>query len=198
MADRSVVLAVEDLVLEAIGQRLIREYCPHLVVSHAIVTQGSGSLRLRLPAFIRSAHAVPFVLFTDLDSTACPVDLIHDWAPNGLPAGLLLRVAVREAESWLMADKERLSDYLRVPANHIPDRPEEIWNTKQAFVNVARRASKRIRESIVPAQGAQTPVGPEYTTELVNFIVTRWRPERARQSAPSLNRTIERLKAFWT
>jgi len=124
----------------------------------------------------------------------CPGALVGDWMPNR-PAGMLLRVVVRELESWLLADQEGVASYLHVSSALVPDNPEQENDPKQSLLNLARRSrKKRIRDAFVPAPGVSATVGPGYVGEVENFVFNAWNIEAASVVSSSLNRCLLRLR----
>ena len=100
----SIALATEDQLSEAIGERLVRDFGKQLQIGSRLRRHGSGYLRSRLKNFAEMARQQPVLLITDLDGKACPSELLADWLGSlHRPAQLLMRVAVREVESWLLA-----------------------------------------------------------------------------------------------
>ena len=112
---------------------------------------------------------------------------------------LILRLSVRELESWLMADAERLGGHLSVSPSKFPPRPDEVLNPKRTLVGLAGTSSKPgIRAGMVPKAGYSSDRGPEYTLIMESFIRTRWRPRIAAQRSPSLTRAIRALQEATT
>jgi hypothetical protein len=104
---------------------------------------------------------------------------------------MCFRVAVRQVEAWLMADAETLPQYLGVPQNAIPLDPEALPNAKTEMVNLARRSTRKdIRNDMVPRQGSGRAVGPAYTSRLIEYVKTAWRPWEAAQRSDSLRRAL--------
>ncbi len=73
--------------------------------------------------------------------------------------------------------------------------PESLQDPKAALVNLARRSRSRdIREGLVPGDKGGRDVGPTYTSQLVEYVDSLWRPEVAAQYSDSLFRAIQSLK----
>lgn len=127
----------------------------------------------------------------DLENKPCAQAALEALGESRAPR-FCLRLAVRMVESWLMADKEALSAYLSVPERSLPDRPDEVDHPKRHLVALASRSRKRaIRDGVgTPAAGAI--VGPLYVPAMREFVRNAWRPARARQSSPSLERAYTR------
>jgi len=111
-----------------------------------------------------------------------------------------LRVAVREVEAWLLADRSRLAGFLSVSAGAIPASPEAEDDPKQTLVNLAARSRRRdIRIDMVPRPGSGKNVGPAYTARLIEFISAGdnpWSPVDAALRADSLRRCMSALEIF--
>jgi hypothetical protein len=109
-----------------------------------------------------------------------------------------LRVAVRKAEAWLLADRERLSRFLGVSADLIARKPEDLANPKREIVDLASRSRRRaIRQDMVPRQGSGRAVGPAYSSRLIEFVSDAqagWRPDVAAENADSLRRCLKSLR----
>jgi hypothetical protein len=112
-------------------------------------------------------------------------------------ANLVFRVAVREIESWLPADREGFADFLGIGSDLIPLQPDQIPDPKQTLVKLARRSRRRtLRESIVPRRGSTAVQGPDYNGCLGDFVRGHWNRNAAAERSPSLDRTWTRLMAF--
>lgn len=158
---------------------------------------GFGYLKTRLPDFISAAYGgVPFLVLTDLDRSSCPPQLINDWMGGvPLPPQFVFRIAVHEAESWVMADRARFSAWLGVGGGSIPVAPDSVQAPKEKLLQIASSARNRdIRHGLLPKQGAPSPIGLEYNDLLCAFVSTHWRIDVAAQASPSLARAIHRLR----
>ena len=104
-----VALATEDILSEAIGLRLLGELPVPVTPGLLLRKNGFGYLRSGMDSWRQLAQRQIVVILTDLDQVACPVALRADWLGNKpAPAGLMLRIAVREVESWVLADHEAM------------------------------------------------------------------------------------------
>jgi len=66
----------------------------------------------------------PVLGLADLEQEPCPSGLIAKHLPHGREAAFVLRIAERMLESWLLADRRALANFLHVAAKHIPEHPE--------------------------------------------------------------------------
>jgi hypothetical protein len=161
------------------------------------VQMGKTGLRHALPGYNRAAMRDPWVVLVDLDDDyPCPGALLGDWLPS--PARYMrLRVVVPQIEAWLLADTERMAQFLGVRQAIVPARPETLPNAKAALIALAAKSRKSaVRDDMVPRPGAGRMVGPAYTSRIVQFSGSPdwWRPEVAAARAPSLSRCLERTR----
>jgi hypothetical protein len=157
---------------------------------------GVANLLNALDGYNKAAEYSPWAVVFDLDQTECAPALLADVLPVR-SRYMCCRVAVREIESWLMGDSERLASFLSVPQSAVSGSPDELADPKEAMVNLARRSRKRaIRAQMVPAAGAGA-TGPAYTATLIEFTTSEfgWRPEVARVASESLDRAIRCIEA---
>lgn len=156
--------------------------------------KGKAFLRERLAGYNRAAERWPWCILVDLDYADCAPRLIAEWLPQ--PAALMcFRVAVREVESWLMADAEQLSLFLGVSARDIPSDTESLADPKEAMVSLARRSDRReIREAMVPRPASGRGIGPAYALRLSEFTQTMWRPRVAAEACRSVSKCMNRIE----
>ena len=198
MSPIPVHLAVEDDLSEAVIRRLLlhtgRDYAIGMVFGRG----DFGYLRTRANNFnAAAASGTPILLLTDLDQHPCPSGLMDDWLDIEAHANLVFRVAVREVESWLLADREGFADFLGIDVVNIPLQPDQVADPKRSLVNLARRSrSRMLRESIVPRRGSTAVQGPDYNGCIGEFVRNEWNPDAATHCSPSLGRAWGRLISF--
>jgi hypothetical protein len=110
---------------------------------------------------------------------------------------MCFRVAVREIEAWLLADRERLAAFLGVKSARLPANPEEEPDPKRIIVELAQQSRRReIREDMAPRPGSGRQIGPAYSSRLIEFVSGSggWRPEVAARSSDSLRRCLSCLR----
>ena len=106
-------------------------------------------------------------------------------------------LAVRAVEAWLLADTERIAAFLRIARGRVPGDPETLDNPKATMVALTRASRRKdVREDMVPRDGSGRPIGPAYSSRLIEFISYSWRPEVAAERADSLRRAIDCLKCL--
>lgn len=154
---------------------------------------GKPALHRRLPGFNAAAARSPWVVLADLDQEPCAAEHVRELLPH--PERLMvLRLAVRAVEAWLMADAAALAAWLRVTPARVPGAPDQLENAKQSLVNLARSSrSSALRQDIVPRAGSGRTVGPAYSSRVGEFVTDHWDPERAAGSSDSLRRAVTRI-----
>lgn len=188
-----VTVAIEGMSDEGAVRAILRE-CG-LSVSMIQGRGGKDSLLKKLTAYNKAARFSPWFVLVDLDTVnSCVVDSVAKWLPS--PADyMVFRVAVTELESWLLADAERVAEFLGVAHSVIPKNPDRLRDPKQEIINLARKSRKReIREGLVPRPGSGTSIGPTYASDIREFGQTFWRPRIAARESPSLARCLERVE----
>ena len=198
MSPIPVHLAVEDDLSELVIRRVLFDTGRNYSVGNVFGRGGFGYLQSTAKNWNAAAAAgTPVLLLTDLDNHPCPSSLIEDWLDMEPHANLVFRVAVREIESWLLADREGFADFLGIGSDLIPLQPDQIPDPKQTVVKLARRSRRRtLRESIVPRRGSTAVQGPDYNGCLGDFVRGHWNRNAAAERSPSLDRTWTRLMAF--
>ncbi|MDD3828207.1 MAG: hypothetical protein PHY79_19765 [Anaerolineae bacterium] len=183
---------VEGVSDETVARRLVSYV--GLGVGRVYGKAGKGYLLRRLPKYNAAAQFQPWFAVVDLDNAPeCAPALIYTTLPR--PAsGMRFRVAVRAIESWLLADVERMAQFLGIPVRYLPPEPDLEVEPKITLVNLARRSHYRlVREDMVPRERTGRKVGPGYPSRIIEFASERWRPEVARERSPSLAKCIDAL-----
>jgi hypothetical protein len=188
-------VVVEDQLSARVAEALIVRNQPVLQVGSIRGFQGFGYIKKNITKFNQAARMMPHLVMTDLDKHPCPVVMKQEWFSVPQHHNLIFRIVVRETEAWLLADRERLAQFLHVSKNRIDRNPESLIDPKRSLIEVAKRSAKRdIREDIVPEGDAK--IGPNYNLRLSDFVVNHWDIATARQNAPSLERAIRALETF--
>lgn len=191
---RDVALATEDALSEVVGQRLVDDAGADLTVTLRLRRGGFGYLRSRMRNFCELARQMPVLLLTDLDTEQCPMTLIGAWShKNAVPDRLIFRVAVRQVESWLLADRESIANLFNVSLRRLPGNPDKLPDAKQFLLQLASHAPRRVREELLAEHGASASQGLGYNTFLCDFVRSRWKPARAANRSDSLERARFRL-----
>lgn len=182
----------EDAVCCALGVRLVADVLGWQLAQPAVNTKGGTKLQSELHRYAGLARLHPVLCLADTDGK-CARELSRSWRPRNASNAFLLRFAVTEAESWLLADADALARYLDVPHVRVPARPDELADAKRAVLNLARRSRRRlIRQEMISSIDASKP-GVGYNVHLRGFAMEHWRPSEAAQRSPSLQRAVRRL-----
>ena len=192
-----VAIGVEDVVSEAVAQRLLLQYAPEIEWTQTFGLTGYGELKRKMPTFDKIAqYREPMLVITDLDNPMiCPVNFRSEWCQGlHMPPSFVFRIAITEIESWLLADRDHIAQWLGISAEHVPHEPEMIAGPKECLVGLAGRSRNRgIRRAMVPTAGSTRSTGPGYNEYVSAFANQIWNPEVARAVSPSLDRAVIRI-----
>ena len=194
--------AVEGVVDEAVVKRLIIDAGGEIGPIYG--KKGKSLLKQRINGYNNAARHRhnPWIVLVDLNREAdCPPPLKAVWLPNPGPF-MCFRIAVREIEAWLLADRERFASFFRVRLSDVPAEPELLDDPKEAVIELSRRSRSRdIRLDMAPRPGSGRKIGPAYVSRLIEFVSDPqkgWRPERAARSSDSLRRCLVRIRELVT
>ncbi len=160
---------------------------------------GFSNIKKMIPAINNMVKAgIPVVILTDLDAVKCAPEMIRRWfskqgSKPEISKGFLFRIAVREVESWLIADQHALASFLSISKTNFSTDPDSLNDPKEHLLGIIRAKGKRkIHRLMLP--GRNSRIGPEYNNVLCEFILKHWNPERAAKKSLSLCRALEALK----
>lgn len=197
MAPLPLNLAVEDDLSEAVLRKILRQCGQDYAVGTCYGKRGFGYLKRIIPGLNNAARGTPFLVLTDLDASNCAPEMIREWLPFVKHNNLIFRVAVREVESWVLADRAAFAKFVGVRVDIVPNEADEIRNTKEALIGVVKRSRRKdLRNDIVPPPGSTRKQGPNYNGRLVAFIQNSWDARRAAERSPSLRRTLDVVSEF--
>ena len=193
-----VTAAVEGDIDEAVVGRVLERTGFSLGRVHGRL--GKARLLAALPGYNNAARYAPWMVLVDLDRDCdCAPNCVRQWLPVASQE-MCFRAAVRAIEAWLLADTERMAEFLGVSENRMPRNPDELDDPKQALINLARNSRySRVRLDLVPSVGSGRKVGPLYNARMVEFVEDRtdgWRVDEAANVSESLARWINRLGDF--
>jgi hypothetical protein len=190
-----IALATEDQLSEAVGLRLLAE--ASLIANSTpqlLRRNGFGYLKSRMDSWKRMAERQIVLVLTDLDKAACPLVLLEDWlgSERVCPQQLILRIAVREVESWLLADHVGLKQLIG-KKGRLPLTPDELSDPKRYLLGLAQNAPRAVREDLIAQKGSSAMQGIGYNSRLGNWVQSVWCPQRAAALSPSLDRARKAL-----
>lgn len=189
---------IVKLVLSEFGNRFqVNRIYPDLKREKA--SAGYSYIKQKIQGFNNAAKVTPYLVLTDLDQNECAPALIKEWLPHRQHPNLLFRVAVREVESWVMADRSSFAKFLGIEPKLIPqdiDQQQEP-KPKKFLLELTRRSRKKdIKHAILPGKGSTARVGPNYNDTLVSFLRNHWRIQEAIKYSDSLKRMFRALENF--
>lgn len=185
---------VEGQLETPVARRLI-EFCNHQPGKRYCL-RGSGEIKKKARQYfpLASDETAALVLTDFMDAKVdCPALAKREYiGESQVPQKFLLRFAIPELESWLLADKENFAKLLGVKVNKLADSPEIIPDPKRYLANLARQSrKKRIKDDFISSAGRQ---GIFYIPILTEFVQNTWDINIAMGRAPSLERCIRRLR----
>lgn len=189
------LVATEDELSEAVAIRLLAEAGVQSEMTRLMRKNGNGYLKKRLDQCNKSA-ASGFKVFmlTDLDNGACAADLVQKWfGRRSRERNFLLRVAVREVEAWLMADREAFAKFIGVSVAKVSREVEVLADPKRELLTIAKSGKRRIRKALRSEAKSIAVQAPEYNDTLIKFVRSDWSTERASAQAQSLARARKRI-----
>lgn len=190
-------LAVEDPLSETVLRRIIEQEPKHrFAIGNCYCRGGYGYLKRTLQGFNNAAKGTPFLVLSDLQAP-CPPIQVETWLPVPAHPNLLFRIAVKEVESWLLADRTGFASFLGVSKNLIPKNTDKIDHPKKYVIRLARKSRRRIlREGIVPKANSTATIGPDYNGILSHFVNDIWNITEAVETSESLQRAVDAINKF--
>lgn len=188
---------VEDELGEAVLQKVLEHSGRPYALYGSLGKRGKGYITSRIAEFNRAAGSIPFFILIDSDTAECAPDVVRGLLPQNRHRNLVLRVAIREAEAWLLADRSGFAGFLGVGSSKFPLITDLIPDPKTLVINLARRSRKKeVREGIVPAAGSTAKIGPLYNSLLTTFTSQFWDLDAAAANSDSLRRAIQAASDF--
>lgn len=190
-------LVVEDVLGEEVIRKVINDYRQDIQIGVCYGKSGLGYIKKHISAFNNASKGQPYMVFADLDQDECAPSRIKEMLPVPKSSNLIFRIAVREVESWILADREAFAGFAGIRQSLIPYHPDNEADPKLKLIKLVTKSSKRLlKEAVVPAPGSTAKIGPAYNAELVSFVRNQWNPEIAAENSDSLSRAIKAIKRF--
>ncbi|MBF0517316.1 MAG: DUF4276 family protein [Nitrospirae bacterium] len=187
-------IVFEDPLSGAVISKLLSCY-DKFSIRYSYNIGGFVKIKKNIKGYNNASKHTPYFVLTDLDKKKCAPELISEWITFQKHPNLLFRVAVREVESWLLADREGFSDFAKVNLMEIPVKPDEIADPKLKLLEIIKKSKDRaLKDDILSRYYGK--IGPNYNGKLSEFVNDSWDIERAVENSPSLNRTHKRLVEF--
>ncbi len=190
-------IVVEDELSDALIRRILKESHNTFAIGISYGKRGYGYIKEKVGVFNKAARGTPFLVLSDLEEAECAPAQINEWLQIPKHHNLLFRIAVREIESWLLADRSGFAYFLNIRKELIPENVDGINDPKQLVINLARRSRKRtLREAIVPIPDSTARVGTDYNGQLSSFVLDAWNIEEAIKHSDSLRRAVNAINNF--
>lgn len=190
-------LVIEDDLSLDVANRIVREtenpfYIDRVFpdISRQKASRGSGYVFKRINGFNRAAQFTKYLILTDLDQNECAPALISTLLKKEKHPNLSLRIAVREVESWLIADRINLADYFGISQDIVEPEPETLLDPKNHIFTLAKRSRKRDIKTGIPPEDSTARIGAMYNPLLRDFVQTSWDFRAAMKNSDSLRRFV--------
>lgn len=187
--------AVEDQLSEALLLKVLKFYGVSTGWQKQLGRQsGDSDVRANIGKYEELSRKFPVFVLLDLDRRPCAVTYRLSLSTH-FSRVFIFRIAVTEAESWLMADIDGFSHLVGVDKSSILARRDwEKVDAKEAFLDAVEKLGGRdLKEKLLPRHGSGASVGLEYNSTLVKFVHEEWSPDRASENSESLKRMIARV-----
>ncbi|MGI8475995.1 MAG: hypothetical protein ACR2OO_06470 [Thermomicrobiales bacterium] len=189
---------VEGEIDQAVVARLFRD--TGVETAPAIIKGGKAKLLGDLEKYDQAALFQPCLVLVDLDhSHPCAPAALAAWLPKPAPM-MNLRIAVREVESWLLADQAAIASFLGVDVARVArvaNEPDALAHPKLTLVQLAGKSKRRdIRDDIPPRPGSGRTEGPGYMGAVLTFVRDQWNPRQASLKSDSMRRCMARVDAL--
>lgn len=193
---KQLVLVGEDSLCCALGARLMAHALPDWTLAlEPLDTQGVTKLIRQLDRYVKVAKHGPAVLCVADTDGKCPVEWLAKWLPKRVPDRFVMRLAVTEAEAWLLADHQGMQGHFGIPAGKLPREPDECLDPKADLLRLLwRHAPRELKQDMVQGQVNPLRCGTGYNVNLRSFVAQRWNPEHAAQRSASLQRAVSRIR----
>lgn len=197
---KSINIITEDRLGEELARKIIHEVGGfNILLSDHL--GGERNVIRNLEKYNKaSKNNSPFFILIDLDHEVCPITKIQKTITFEKDPRFIYRIAVREAESWLMADRENFANLFNKTSSIIPYNADEIKHPKEFLLNIIEKhASRHLKNDMLPSKKSTAKIGPEYNSILCNFIFYTWNIRNAMDHSESLKKTVlalEKLKAL--
>ncbi|MBS3996906.1 MAG: hypothetical protein KGZ67_06140 [Hydrogenophaga sp.] len=193
---KQLLVVGEDELSCSLGQQLVAQVLPAWKLSRdPINKRGVTKLIPELHRFVEQSRFQPVLCIADTDRM-CPVQWLKDWSPNVMHHQFFLRLAVPEAESWVLADRKAMSEFFKISAAQIKADPEQLNDPKREVLRLALKSKvRRLRDEMVSTTDI-TKTGSGYNVHLSALVRENWQASRASERSSSLERAIRRLTEF--
>ncbi|MCC7430698.1 hypothetical protein IT568_07640 [bacterium] len=187
-------LVVEDIVQLFVLEKILSTIDCGFLPQQKIINDGFGKIKKNLFSYNEASKITPYLILVDLDLKECPPTLIKEWITFERKPNFIFRVAVREVEAWLLADRRNFASFLGISEAKIDKKPETKLDSKGYLIELAKKGKRKIQEDLVPKGNAK--LGKNYNFCLAEFITQKWNVENAMENSESLTKLVATLKNF--
>lgn len=162
--------------------------------------KGSGNIKEKSVKYecLASDQAAVLVLTDFMDSNCdCIVTARRRYLgkrSKSIHQNFLLRFAVNEMESWLLADRKNIASLLGVHEKKIPLDPDMEVDPKKRLADLAHLSRKKIIKEDLFAKNGRP--GQRYLEIMEKFVNNDWDIEGAMKHSQSLWRCVTRLRGL--
>ncbi|SEE12364.1 hypothetical protein [Paraburkholderia caballeronis] len=192
-----ILVVGEDALCCALGEKLVAAALPDWrFAAPSIDAKGITKLVPNLPRYAeQAAHVQPVLCIADTDGR-CALDLMAAWRPENARQHFILRLAVAEAESWVLADRPGFAEAFQVTMNKLPAILDDEPDPKRLLLTLMAKSRKRIFRDEIVSQTDRNKQGAGYNVHLGKFVRSSWNIRRACDHSPSLNRALRSLQSL--
>lgn len=194
------VVIEDDLSLELVKQVLIKTNSSFIIdkvwpdTTRNKASRGNGYIFKKIKGFNNAANHSHFLVLTDLDTRECAPSFRAELVPQGCNKNMILRIAVREVEAWVLADRPGFADFLGIALKSLPDNMDDIKDPKELLFKIVKKSKKRdLKNGILP-HSSTAKYGPDYNGQLISFLQKHWNLKNAVKYSDSLNRFVKALR----
>ncbi len=193
-----VLFVYEDSLSKTVMEKILKEFGSKFTPYKKICGHGFGYIKKNILNFNKAAQYSPILVLTDLDNDPCAPQKMNDWlAGYEKSSGLLFRIAVKEIESWILADRNAFSSYFGCPMEKISVSPDTLLDPKRDLILLVDKYSKKeIKLDVLPRKNDSIKQGPNYNARMEEFVLNNWDVSHAVIHSPSLQRTFLALKKY--
>ena len=113
MSDIPINLVVEDELSEAVCYKILSESHKPFYIGTTYGKHGYGYIKEKIYGFNQASKGTPYFILVDLEDECAPLQ-IENWLVVPKNNNLIFRIAVKEIESWLLADRKGFSSFLNL------------------------------------------------------------------------------------
>lgn len=188
-----IAVVAEDKLTQAVLHKCIEICLPDFQILRSEVKGGRGNVQRTLAAYANLAKVTPVLVGVDLDGDKCAPTLLGTWQKSYQSHDkFLVRLAVREVESWVLADRKRFAKFINGKSDDITKSPDTLDDPKLELLRLASNTARsELKRELVPRNFNKYPrIGPAYNLQMCNFVREKWRPHVAKGNSESLSRAI--------